>query len=341
MRGSGVRRRVCDNASIPVNWKSFLRSDENKTELFHYLAESVTAIQLPGVEVVTTSGVDVLSPSPVEAEGLTACSHEEANMNIFIHVKHALARGVKKVLIRKVDTDVVVLAIPYAKQLELQELWIAFGVGNHFRYLPIHKITTSLTQQQCETLPFFMLSQGVILFHTGFAEKERRQLSKYGSQILKSLKSSLSYQLLKIRSLKNNVVSWSNLWLSCTAVQACPRQTVNEARQALFAQGNKSIENIPPTQAALAQHIKRAAYQTSHVWGQALEYMQELPCSAQWEWQQSPEDWSPKWTILAEASKACSELISCGCKRAFRGLCKCTEANLPCTALCSCAGSCY
>ena len=171
---------------------------------------------------------------------------------MFIHVKHALARGLKKVLIRKVDADVVVLAIPYAKQLELQELWIAFGVGNHFRYLPIHKNTTSLTQQQCEALPFFMLSQGVILFHTGFAEKESRQLSKYGSQILKSLKSSLSYQLLKIRPLKNNVVSWSNLWLSCTAVQACPHQTVNEARQALFAQGNKSTENIPPTQAALA-----------------------------------------------------------------------------------------
>ena len=46
--------------------------------------------------------------------------------------------------------------------------------------------------------------------------------------------------------------------------RTCPHQTVNEARQALFAQGNKSIENIPPTQAVLAQHIKRAAYQAGH-----------------------------------------------------------------------------
>ena len=136
MRGSVVRRRMCDNASIPVNWKSFLRSDENKNELFHYLAESVTAIQLPGVEVVITSSIDVLSPSPVEMEGLTACNHEEADRRIFIHVKHASARCLTKVSIRTVDTEVVVLAITYAKQLELQELWIAFGVGNHFRYLP-------------------------------------------------------------------------------------------------------------------------------------------------------------------------------------------------------------
>ena len=71
---------------------------------------------------------------------------------------------------------------------------------------------------------FFMLSQGVILFHTS-QEKERRQLSKYRSQILKSLKSSVSYHLLKIRSLKNNVVSWSDLWLSYTAVRVPTRQS--------------------------------------------------------------------------------------------------------------------
>lgn len=155
---------------------------------------------------------------------VTACNHEEADTRIFIHVKHSSARGLKKVLVRTVDTDVVVLVIAYAKQLELQELWTTFGVGNHFRYLPIRKMTTSLTQQQCEALPFFMLSQGVILFHT-MQEKERRQLSKHGSQILMSLKSFASYHLLKIQSLKNSVVSWSDLWSSCTAVRDPTRQS--------------------------------------------------------------------------------------------------------------------
>ena len=101
-----------------------------------------------------TSGVDVLNPFPGETEGLAACNHEEADTRIFFHVKHASARGLKKVWIRTVDTDVVVLAIACAKQLELQELWIAFGVGNNFRYLPLHNITNSLTQQQCEALLF-------------------------------------------------------------------------------------------------------------------------------------------------------------------------------------------
>ena len=44
---------------------------------------------------------------------------------------------------------------------------------------------------------------------------------------------------------------------------------------------------------------------------------------------------------IPKASKACSELIRCGCKRAYRELCKCTEANFSCTALCACNGNCY
>ena len=210
--------------SFQSTGRAFCDQMTTKKELFHYLADSGTAIQLPGVEVITTSCVDVVSPCPVETEGLAACNHEEADTRIFIHVKHASTRGLKKVLIRTVDTDVVVLAIAYAKHLALQELWIAFGVGNHFRYLPIHKITTSLTEQQCEALPFFMLTQGVILSYT-LREKERRQLSKRGSQILKSMKSFVSYHLLEIQSLKNSVVSWSDLWLSCIVIRVPTRQS--------------------------------------------------------------------------------------------------------------------
>ena len=36
-RGKGVRRRVVGGASIPGNWASFLRVDDNKTKLFSFL----------------------------------------------------------------------------------------------------------------------------------------------------------------------------------------------------------------------------------------------------------------------------------------------------------------
>lgn len=38
---------------------------------------------------------------------------------------------------------------------------------------------------------------------------------------------------------------------------------VNEARKQLFTQRSRLLENIPPTQAALRQHIRRAMHQAT------------------------------------------------------------------------------
>jgi len=80
-----------------------------------------------------------------------------------------------------------------------------------------------------------------------------------------------------------------------------PHQDVNHARQSMFSQGTRSIESIPPTQAALEQHAKRAAFQAGHVWGRALQPMQELPSAADWGWNLSSDGWIPTWSILPEA----------------------------------------
>ena len=47
-------------------------------------------------------------------------------------------RRIKKVVIRTVDTDVVVLAVDYFSNKNHDELWIAPGTGTRFRYMPVH-----------------------------------------------------------------------------------------------------------------------------------------------------------------------------------------------------------
>ena len=117
---------------------------------------------------------------------------------------------------------------------------------------------------------------------------------------------------------------------------------VNEARKRLFAVGNRNIENVPPTVHALEQHVKRAVYQAGHIWGQCLQGKPALPSPAEWGWIRTDDisPWTPIWTTLPEASKACQELLRCGCKKSCVGRCKCAKANLKCTQLCFCAGQC-
>ena len=46
---------------------------------------------------------------------------------------------------------------------------------------------------------------------------------------------------------------------------------------------SRNIENIPPTQATLDQHIKRSSYQSVHE--QSVEVQPELPDVTGWGWE--------------------------------------------------------
>ena len=120
-------------------------------------------------------------------------------------------------------------------------------------------------------------------------------------------------------------------------------ETVNDARKDLFTRKGRSIDNIPPTAAALEQHVKRAAYQAGHCRGQSLMPVLVLPDPSVWGWQPGPDQTlQPVWTMLPQASQPYLEFLKCGCRidKGFRGKCKCVNADVLCTALCKCGGNC-
>ena len=84
--------------------------------------------------------------------------------------------------------------------------------------------------------------------------------------------------------------------------------TVNAARKQLFSYRNRKLENIPPSRAALYQHVKHASFQAGYIWGQALIANPSLPNPGDWGWKKDADDkWTPLWTI--QTSKHCKELI--------------------------------
>ena len=116
-RDKGVRRRVVPSAAITKNWKDFLRVDDNKTELFSFLSHQVTLLQTEGKAVYATDRHDVLcSMAQIDLTGLVPCSHEEADTRLFLHVADSIKKGYRKLLVRTVDTDVVMVAIATLKQ---------------------------------------------------------------------------------------------------------------------------------------------------------------------------------------------------------------------------------
>ena len=51
-RGKGIRRHAEWNKQVPSNWQEFLRVDENKSELFHFISDRIVDDECPGLVIV-------------------------------------------------------------------------------------------------------------------------------------------------------------------------------------------------------------------------------------------------------------------------------------------------
>ena len=85
-----MRRCVELSSAVPGNWQTFLRIDENKTELFSFLATRVTP---PNMQVLTTLQVDVLCTNRQDVFSLAPCTHEEADTHMLLHLEDVVHKA--------------------------------------------------------------------------------------------------------------------------------------------------------------------------------------------------------------------------------------------------------
>ncbi len=79
---------------------------------------------------------------------LLAITNKQSRM--MLHVAHAARHGHHKILVRTVDTDVVVLAVMVAETLSLEhEVWLAFGTGKNFCYFAVRLVDNELSSKCC------------------------------------------------------------------------------------------------------------------------------------------------------------------------------------------------
>jgi hypothetical protein len=158
-RGNGIRVSVKESTPIWSNWSQFLKNDSNKTELFQLLAQNLVT-GLYDKQIVATKDKEVLSNFALNTESINPCNQEEADSRLFLHVKDMSVNGHKKVQIKTVDTDVVVIAVTLFKDLGLEELWIEFGTGVNQRWLPIHEYHNNIGEEKCQALAVWFAFTG-------------------------------------------------------------------------------------------------------------------------------------------------------------------------------------
>ena len=149
--GRGARHSVAADVKLPANWGEFLKLDSNKPELFEYFAQQTAMFTCESNKcILSRSNTLVLSPSVDVTPLLSPCMHEEADTRLIFHVSDCAWQGADKIIIHKFDTAVVVLAVLNFCRLGISEMWISFGVGEQYRYIPIHDIVRALGDEKAQ-----------------------------------------------------------------------------------------------------------------------------------------------------------------------------------------------
>ncbi|KAK3920030.1 Chromosome-associated kinesin KIF4 [Frankliniella fusca] len=321
-RGDGVRMRVTLTTKVPKNWGRFLRDPNNKQELFGLIATHVVAFGVNGYEVYSTLDQEVLTSADRDVTGcLSPCNHEEADTRIMLHVQDAVQQGRERIMIRTVDTDVVVVAVSCVQKLtSLKELWIHIGTGANQKFLADHEIAESLG---CDQVSSFRGRSKNTAFEAWMSYPDV-------TDAFLAIAGGNEEEAMPL--LEKFVIAMYD--------RTCLSATVNECRRYLFTKKERQVENIPPTYGALIQQTRRAKYIGGCVWGQTLELVQRLPSPSECGWKETASGWVPYWTDLPPVTKACRALIRCACKKGCTNRCKCVKEKLDCSEMCACTGAC-
>ena len=230
--------------------------DSNKTDLYKFLSHALLDLfNQEEKQLVTTDEESILSkPSLHEVALISPCTHEEADSRMLLHVSHAAQCGHHTILIRTVDTDVVVLPVSVTHSLDSEcELWLAFGTGKHFRYLSAYKIANRLGPEKSQALPMFHALTGC---HTGSSFVGHGKKTSWNTwNVLPELTNVLLQLSSAPRDISEDVIPIIERFVILLYDRTNTCTDINKARQQLFAK-RTNVKQIPPTRAALKQHIK-------------------------------------------------------------------------------------
>ena len=346
-RGWGTRTRLEPDGDgrtpIPKkDWQSYLKNEDNKKELFSFVSKQLVKADMDGKLLLSTEYEAVLSNKPFDVSALQPCNHAEADTRIILHLAHASSQGHDKECVRTVDSDIVVLATSFFEELDLSELWIGFGSGKNYRDIPVHRIQSQLGPSKSLALPLFHALTGCDTTSQFLGCGKKTAWTAWNSAPVLTETMTTLTEHPESFTLESVHMQCIERFVVLIYSKSCGSATVNDARHHLFSTGSRSLDNIPPTQAALFEHVKRSILQASFIWKQSTTCQQVIPVFYEWGWEQDEHSrqWLPFWTTLADESKACAVLLHCGCTKSCRGNCKCCKAGLRCTALCKCEGGC-
>ena len=204
------------------------------------------------------------------------------------------------------------------------------------RFLPIHELCSSLSEITCRVLPAAHALSGCDTTSSFFGIGKK--------SVYKILKAPDFHDLDNLGDPDKDVaISCSSRFVARLYDQqkscASSHHNINKFQVKFATSRDASLVRLPPSEAALRQHILCASLQTK-VWHAFCLVKSPLPSPMEYGWRTVKDSLHPVYFEVNKSAEFLRDLVcSCKGKSQCKTSCVCAEQNLACTDLCSCQGS--
>ena len=325
-----------------------MKNPSNKERLNLFLAEKLLAIHNGEKTLVITVGNGIITNENVLKSDsmISSCTAEEADQKLVRHMLQCVKSSFGKVVVRTVDTDVVISLLAYRHRGGnfSSNVFAWFGMGKNSSFYNINDISLKLGEDTCQALPFFhsftgcdtvssFFNHGKCKFWDRWREFEEKdaltrvfvKLSEKPTMIMPEQVSILESYVLSVYY--NKVMGPVDIDF----------QRMHDFEHSV----HSNLRLLPPSKLGLIEHIKRASYEAGWVVYQCKENV-ELPNPKLWVWKKTESgQFEPKWQNIADPIDAEKVVTAtCSCVKAKCTSCQCSKQNLQCITFCKCQRLC-
>lgn len=325
----------------PKRFKRYLSSGTNKAALVHFFCQhwqKCNPDMLKGITVYLSHGNKCHSFTDtrdgwisMEAVHDLEADHEEADTRMLLHALHA-STDFKDIVIRSADTDVFVLALACAQNVQAN-VYIHIGPWSNCRILAISAIASKLGNKVAEALVGYHCFTGC---DSVSAFKGKGKFKGYKIMLDNEEYQDLFCSMGKDWGLEAIDMETVERFV-CELYGNSKLKSVNDARYEIFRGSYKTDTTLPPNLDSLIHHTKRANYQAA-IHRRCLETNIGAPNPVGNGWKMEDNNLTILWNSQPIAPDSILKSVSCSCKKTkcIQRNCSCLEAKIKCSELCHC-----
>ena len=306
-QGACCKYDVSDKTQFNIPLNHFLSNSDNKDQLATYLAKKLLHFYRDSTKSVIVATKDGAASNGAAVDHLHS-NHEEADTLLILHAISA-SRLMSNVHIMTPDTDVFVLALQKL-HLMSNKVSMLVGTGSTRRLVKLQPIHQALDEN---------LAAGIVGFHAFTGSDTTGRIAGKGKQTCWKLFKKANKDILKAFAQLGQTLFPSTEVIQGLEEFVCslfePRMNIKDLghlRWHLFKRNKAEAEKLPPTKAALKEHILRAHYQAM-IWLLADTANPNLPSPTNYGWDEEDSQYVPRVSDLPPAPTAVVELVKCGC----------------------------